>query len=77
MIETAISDPLATVSLREMVARSRIPRRTILRWLADDESNRTPGTRFPKPLSGHKIRWNERAATLWFERHHTGERVAE
>ncbi len=70
-----ISDPLATIGLREVVRRTGIGRTTILRWLAADTLDKRPGRNFPRPLGDGKMRWNEAAMAEWFVRHHAGEKV--
>lgn len=71
-----IGDPLETVDIAQMVKRTGIPRNTIIKWLAEDEANKTPGRRFPRALQGHKFRWNVQAVAMWFARYHAGEKVA-
>ncbi len=66
------SDPLSTIGILDVVKRTHIPRSTITKWLAQDELDKRRGRSFPWPLSGRKLRWNERAMALWFERHHEG-----
>jgi predicted DNA-binding transcriptional regulator AlpA len=53
-----IIDPRKTVGLKDVVRRTGIPRSTIMKWLAEDEQAGKPGRQFPKPLPGHKLRWN-------------------
>jgi excisionase family DNA binding protein len=63
------TDPLHMLTLREVVERTGIPRKTIYEWVAADELAKTPGRRFPRPLMGKKFRWHEASLVRWLERH--------
>lgn len=73
---TNIIDPLQTLGIKEVAQRTGIPRTTIMKWLAEDEQAGRPGRQFPRPLGGHKLRWNVAGVVKWFERFHAGEEAA-
>lgn len=66
-----IVDPLKTLDMREVVARTGIPKFAIYKALAKDEMNGTPGHNFAAPIrhgDRKKLRWRELTVVRWMEK---------
>lgn len=65
------ADPLRRLTMVDVEKRTGYSRRTILRYLTDDTTEKTPGKRFPVPMHNPatgKMEWRETTLVRWFEK---------
>lgn len=66
----ATIDPLTTLTLPTVIQRTGIPRATIMKLLALDVANKTPGHHFAAPMRRPgmtRLIWREKSLIEWMQ----------